>query len=69
MKILLIEIINWPISLPVGYMLRDHVNLVQFPDWPFNFFLMLLKIKHFWTLFSTSTIAKIFKLKREIIKV
>ena len=31
-----------------------------------NDLIMLLKIKHFWILFSTSTISKIFKLKKEI---
>ena len=29
--------LTWPISLPVGYMLREHVNRVRFPDWP-NYF-------------------------------
>ena len=34
--------ITWPISLPVGYMLREHVNRVRFPDWPY-FFLQAVK--------------------------
>ena len=34
--------ITWPISLPVGYMLREHVNRVRFPDWPY-FFLHAVK--------------------------
>ena len=34
--------ITWPISLPVGYMLREHVNRVRFPDWPY-FFLQVFK--------------------------
>ena len=34
--------ITWPISLPVGYMLREHVNRVRFPDWPY-FFLQAFK--------------------------
>ena len=36
--------ITWPISLPVGYMLREHVNRVRFPDWPNFFFYYHLKI-------------------------
>ena len=33
-----IKKLTWPISLPVGYMLREHVNRVRFPDWPNYFF-------------------------------
>ena len=36
--------LTWPISLPVGYMLREHVNRVRFPDWPY-FFLFCNHIK------------------------